>query len=201
MASWTDLKSSWSSAWTGLQQRASSAYQAAIQANPGQFRDKVASFLSLLSESRASLDRTRELLKQVNDPALASKAGDLESRYATLASGVYADAQPADTVGVAPVIVGGIVVAGIIVSVAGVAWAVAAYEYAVNLREHTSLLEKELQARVDASKEGRVLQPSSVPPVPNPVADAKSTGLWVLGGLAVTAAAIAVPIFLKKRAG
>lgn len=201
MPSWTDIKSSWSSAWTGLQERASSAYQSAIQADPSKFKDTVASFMAMLSESRASLDRIQTLLKQVDDPALTAKAGELESRYSTLAAGVYADAKPADTIGVAPAVVGGVVVAGIIVSIGGVAWAVAAYQYAVNLREHTALLEKELQARVDASKEGRVLPPSSVPPAPNPIADAQSTGMWVLGGLAVAAAAIAVPIFLKKKAG
>ena len=109
MPSWTDIKSSWSSAWTGLQERASGAYQSAIQADPSKFKDTVASFMASLSESRASLDRIQALLKQVDDPALAAKAGELESRYATLASGVYADAKPADTIGVAPVVVGGVV--------------------------------------------------------------------------------------------
>ena len=201
MPTWSDIKSSWGSAWAGLQERASGAYQAAIQAEPSKFKDTVASFMAMLSESRSSLDRIKTLLQQVDDPALTAQATELESRYSTLASGVYADAKPADTIGVAPVVVGGVVVAGVIVSVGGVAWAAAAYQYAVNLREHTALLEKELLARVDASKEGRVLAPSSVPPAPNPIADAQTTGMWVLGGLTLAAAAIAVPIFLKKKAG
>ena len=200
MMSWTDIKSTWSSTWTGLHERAKSTYEAAIRTNPSAYRDKVVAFVSLLTESRASLDRIKAHLATVNDPELLAKAQALESRYATLASGVYADAKPADIVGVAPLVVGGVVVAGVLISVAGVAWAVAAYQYAVNLRENTGLLEKELAARVEASRTGRTLAPSSIPPQPNPIGDARNMGVVLLGGLALAAAAVAVPI-LMKRAG
>lgn len=200
MTSWTDIKSRWSSTWTSLHERAKASYDAAIRTNPSAYRDRVVAFVSLLTESRANLDRIKAHLATVDDPELQAKAQELESRYATLAAGVYADAKPADTVGVAPLVVGGVVVAGVLISVAGIAWAVAAYQYAVNLREHTGLLEKELAARVEASRSGRALPPSSIPPQPNPVEEARSMGVWLLGGLTLAAAAVAVPI-LMKRAG
>ena len=71
----------------------------------------------------------------------------------------------------------------------------AAYQYAVNLREHTGLLEKELAARVEASRAGRSLAPASIPP---PMAEARNIGMLLFGGLTLAAAAIAVPVLLKK---
>ena len=198
MTSWADIRARWSSTWTSLQERASSAYDSAIRANPTAFRDKVAAFLRLLTESRGSLDRIKAHLATLKDPALQTRADALESRYATLAAGVFADARRVDTVGVAPIVVGGVIVAGMFVGIAGIAWAVAAYQYAVNLRENTALLEKELAARVEASRAGRALQPSSIPPQPSPVAEARSLGVILLGGLTLAAAAIAVPILMKR---
>lgn len=198
MSTWSDLKARWSSGWTALHDAAKRTYEATISANPSAFKEKVASFVSLLSESKASLERSKAMLAQVNDPALAQQTASLESRYAELAAGVFADAQQVDTVGVAPVVVGGVIVGGVLISVAGIAWAVAAYQYAVNLRENTSLLEKELQARIDASKEGRNLAPSTIPPQPAPMEQARKVGMLLFGGLTLAAAAIAVPMLMKK---
>ncbi len=198
MSSWSDIRSGWSSTWTGLHDRAVGAYGAAIRSDPGRFRRSVADFLRLLAESRASLDLIEAHLTTVDEAPLRALGRALGSRYATLAAGVYADAKPADAVGAAPLVVGGVVVAGVLISVAGVAWAVAAYQYAVNLREHTSLLEKELEARVEASRSGRELPASSIPQQSNPLDEARSMGMILLGGLTLAAAAVVAPILLKK---
>lgn len=197
MTSWADIRKRWSERWSSLNATAVSTYEAAIRANPARFHETVAAFVQALTDSRSSLDRVQALLAQVDDPALRERATTLEARYATLAAGVFADAQPAEGVGAAPVMVG-VVVAGVVVGVAGIAWAVAAYQYAVNLREHTGLLEKELAARVEASRSGRPLPPSSIPPQPNPVSEARSVGMLLLGGLTLAGAAIAVPVLMKK---
>jgi hypothetical protein len=88
----------------------------------------------------------------------------MDHRYHELAAGFYGDASPprdrhgTDGRRVAPAV---LVVGGLAV---GVAWAIAAYPYAVNLREQTWLAERELDARVEASREGRPLQTSTLPP-------------------------------------
>ena len=198
MSTWADMKARWSSGWSTLSDTARRTYEGTISANPAAFKQTVVEFVSLLTESRASLDRSQRLLADVQDPALTQQAAGLESRYTALAAGVFADAKPVDTVGVAPLVVGGVVVAGVLVSVTGIAWSVAAYQYAVNLRENTDLLEKELEARVAASKEGRSLSPSTIPPQPSPVNQARKVGVMLLGGLTLAAAAVAVPMLLKK---
>jgi hypothetical protein len=127
----------------------------------------------------------------------------MEARYHDLAAGFYGDATPAPSGATAPAPSTGaapavLIIGGLAVGAVGVAWAVAAYQYAVNLREQTALAERELDARVEASREGRPLQASTLPPPPNPTDDAKGMGLWLLGGLAVVAGALTLPALLKK---
>lgn len=196
MTSWADIQRRWSTQWRSLHAAAMQVHGAAIRSNPARYREVVEGFVRSLQESRASLDRIRAMAAEVADPSLQHRATALEARFATLAAGVFADARPAEGVGAAPIV--GVAVAGLVVGVAGIAWAVAAYQYAVNLREHTGLLEKELAARVEASRSGRPLLPSSIPPQPSPVGEARRVGMVLLGGLTVAAAAIAVPILLKK---
>ncbi|MCB9743934.1 MAG: hypothetical protein H6740_15145, partial [Alphaproteobacteria bacterium] len=54
-------------------------------------------------------------------------------------------------------------------------------EYATNLREQTALAEKELAARVEASREGRLLQPSTLPAPPEPKGPSAMGVLLTLG--------------------
>ena len=101
-----------------------------------------------------------------------------------------------------------LVVAGIAFGVAAIAWAVASREHSKNLREQTALADHELTARVEASKEGRVLQETTLPeqpaaasllPVAAPAVGSKSkVGLALVGVLALAAAGLAVPMFLKR---
>jgi hypothetical protein len=155
--SWTDVRERvWTAAWGRLQAAGIAAYGEAILAQPERFRVRVEAFVDALRRARAGLDRVRTL--DVQDPRIAA----LELRYAVLVVGVMADAQSAsddDEFEGPPV---ALVVGGMVIGLAGIAWAVAAYEYAVHLREQTALLEKELVARVEASREGRALPPSTL---------------------------------------
>ncbi|MCA9488682.1 MAG: hypothetical protein KC621_02125, partial [Myxococcales bacterium] len=101
----------------------------------------------------------------------------LEERYRVLAGGLAA---PPAAVEGPPVL---LVVAGVGLGLGAIAWSVAAYQYAVHLREHTALLEKELVARVEASREGRALQPSTVVTTDR----GRVIGWVLLGGLALGA--------------
>jgi hypothetical protein len=161
--------------------------------------------MSALTDSKANLDRFRARLPA--QPATEAERKllaihqALELRYHDLAAGFYSDAQPATqpSTGIAPIII----VAGIALGVAACAWAVAAYEYAVNLREQTALADRELVARVKASEQGRTLQPTTLPEPASEQAkkDAKGIGALLVGGLVLAAAAAAIPVFLKRKGG
>lgn len=202
--SWGDLRAGWSSGWRGLSDRAVATYESAIRADPLAYAGRLTGFTSALAESRRNLDAIRTKLPNPpiteSDRKIVADYQAMEGRYVDLAAGFYADSVPADrapgvpVVGAAPLVV----VAGVAVGVVAIAWAVVAYEYAVNLREQTTLADRELTARIEASQQGRVLAPSTLPAPPSPGDDAKGVGLWLLGGLAVAAGALTLPVLLRK---
>ncbi len=204
---WADIKAAWSSSWKALSAQATAAYASAARLDPTGTLAKVQAFVQALTDSRAALDRIAAKLPNPPvtpaDHAAVAQYQAMERRYHDLAAGFYGDATPAPggasapvpSTGAAPAV---LIIGGLAVGAVGVAWAVAAYQYAVNLREQTALAERELDARVEASREGRPLQASTLPPPPNPTDDAKGMGLWLLGGLAVVAGALTLPALLKK---
>jgi len=198
MSTWTDIQSRWSEGWRSLHDRALSAYESAIRADPRRFVPQVKAFVAQLQAARVHLDHMRVQVAQLDDPEATEAWKKLEARWHDLAAGFYADTRPAsDGVGAVPVVA--LVVGGLIIGVAAIAWAVAAYHYAVNLREQTELADRELAARIEASREGRQLAPSTLPPPPpDPVKAAKGLGMLLVGGLVVTAGAFLVPAFLKR---
>ena len=212
--SWADIKAGWSSGWKALAEQAAHAYGTAAQVDPTGSLVRVQVFLQALADSRAALDRIAGKLPDppvtAADQADLSRAQALERRYHELAAGLYADATPAPgqgtgpppgspVVGVAPVF---LVVGAVAVSAAGVAWAIAATEYPLNLREQTALAERELDARIAAGAQGRTLQPSTLPPQADPVdkaaSAAKGVGLLFVGGLVVATGAFVLPALLRK---
>ncbi len=198
MTSWTDVKESWSSGWKELQRSALDTWGSAIQRRPEDFRPRVQATIDELAAARAHLDHMKPLLPKrldtAEDQRVMADFSRMSARYYELAAGIYADAQPATAqVGIAPLLV----VAGIVLGVAAIAWAVAAHEYAKNLSEQTALADRELSARVEASREGRTLQPSTLP---EPASGKGATVGWLLvGGLVAATGAAAVPVLMKNR--
>jgi hypothetical protein len=190
MSSWSAVLQTWSQGWTGLRARAAVLYATALQADPSGTAARVGGFTQALAEARATLDRIRPRLP-VADQALLARYQELDRRWNELAAGLFADATPA--IGAAPALV----VGGLAITAVGLAWAFAAYEYAVNLNEQTQLAERELEARIQASQQGRVLPPSTLPPAS--AGGARGLGLWLLGGLAVTAGVLVMPLWLGRR--
>ena len=199
MGAWDTVKAAWSEGWKALEAEARRLHEAAIRHNPARYADRVTAFLRELTASRQHLDSIRAKLpnppRTPEDQRIVANWRALEARYSEVAAGFYADARPAtEGLGVAPVLI----VGGLVIGVAAIAWSVAAYEYAVNLREQTALADKELVARVDASREGRTLAPSTLPPPEDPKKTAAGVGLLLVGGLVLAAGAVALPILLKK---
>ena len=204
MPSWTDIENGWSDGWKALKGESLRMYQSAIEANPAAFAEKVKVFVAELLQARANLDSIRSKLpsppSNAEEHALFAKYATLEKRYHDLAAGFYSDVKPStDNVGALPVLI----IAGVVIGVAAIAWAVAAWEYCVNLREQTALADKELVARVEASEQGRTLQPTTLPEPASEQAkkDAGGIGALLLSGLVLAAGAVAIPVFLKRKGG
>ena len=218
MASWTDIKANWSAGWKELHRRAMGQLGRAIERDPGSFRPHVEATLADVRASSAHLQRIQAMLPRIQDPQHSARVARafavMMQRYHTLAAGLYADAeqsnnqrdsaQPSEVSGV---IVPLLVIGGIVFGVAAIAWAVASREHAKNLREQTALADHELAARVEASKEGRTLQDTTLPEQPTSApllntsaagATGSKVGLMLLGGLAIAAAVLAAPTLLKR---
>ncbi|MCB9764966.1 MAG: hypothetical protein H6739_34655 [Alphaproteobacteria bacterium] len=179
MSTWAQLKASWSEGWQALEATGRQLYAAAT--DPEAVKQTVRGFVADLEDVRDRLARMRQ---KAPDATWTRRIASLSTRYHDLAAGLYAHATPITRpeVGVAPVLI----VGGLAVGAVGVAWAMAAHEYAANLRDQTALAERELEARIAASREGRPLQPSTLPtPPPKP----GGAGLLLLGGLALAAGA------------
>ena len=201
---WEQIKADWSAGWTALEAQALATYEAAITADPEQFRAKLIEVLGLLDASRASLDRMKATLRAEVQAGRSLPKGalktlkTLEQRYNDLAAGVYSDATAA------PQQVGsvGLIVAGVIFGLAAIAFALAAYQYCSNLRDQTALAEKELDERVKAARDGVVIpsapltQPPAAPELPG--SDGVSAGLVVGGLAALTVAGGAAWWFLRR---
>jgi hypothetical protein len=185
---WHEIQRSWSEGWRSLQADGLRRFGASVRTNPEAFRPAVARFIAELEKAR------------INIQAMPARfAEPFQQRYNDLAAGLYTDVHATKDPSVSGWI---LIVGGIAVGILAIVWAVVAWEYARNLREETDLARHELDARVDASREGRALPPSTLPaPIERtpPAKEAgKTVGWLLLGGLAVAAAALAVPVLLKR---
>ena len=214
MASWADITRRWSDRFKVMHRAALRQYGAAIKANPQKFAPQLEATLADLEATRTHLERIKVQIPRL--PDAASKRQYMAvfqatwKRYHEIAAGLYADAEGAGQPQVSGVVIPLLVVAGIAFGVAAIAWAVASREHSKNLREQTALADKELTARVDASKQGRVLQETTLPeqpaaasllPVAAPtvqVGSKSKVGLALFGVLAIAAAGLAAPMFLKR---
>ena len=177
MSSWADIRAAWDRSWASFERTAVETWRSAIEATPERFREPVEAFLNVLAGTKLSLDDAHSLAQRPG--ATGADRGRymrLLSQYNAVAAGVMAHSAPTDTeqTGAAPVLV----VAGLAIGVAGIAWAVAAYEYASSLRDQVQLYREDLAARVQAAQQGVTLQPTTVP---TPTPKKGSVWPWLLG--------------------
>jgi hypothetical protein len=170
---WDQLKTDFLSRIQGLYERTFGRLQSAIAATPEAFRQRVTAYLDLLAQIRANLERILARLpnppQSQADAVLIAKYAELKAMYDALVAGIASNAVAVKTeIGVAPAVV---LVIGIIgLTVSGVAWAVASYEYAVSLRDQTDFMVKELDARVEAMRSGAQLPATTALPPSAPAA-------------------------------
>lgn len=195
---WEELKLSF---LTGIQASYDAVYarvEEAVAAKPSSFEAKVRAFLTLLRECKVNLERIAAQLPALpkNDAAkaLIRRYQDMKALYDALVAGIALNATGELELGVVPVVVVGTVA----LSAAGVAWAIAAYEYAAGLRDETALMATELEARVQAMKDGKTLQTSTLTSTPAPQGNGAPLGL-VLVGLGVLGGAAFFTFKRTKR--
>ncbi len=177
MAAWADIRAGWDASWQRFESAALAKWQAAIEATPERFRQPVEVFLSVLAGTKQRLDDALQLARMPG--ATGSDRGrymQLQGQYNAVAAGLMAHATPAQGTGAVPVLV----VAGLAISVVGIAWALSAYEYAASLRDQVQLYREDLAARVAAAQQGLTLQPATVPAPQAPPATG-SLWPWLLG--------------------
>jgi len=198
--SWSDIKAAWPEYWSDLASQAVTRYRAAIESDPMQYFKQVQGTMQELHLCRVHFARIQALLQSadVHQKDL-DNYNALIKRHRTLSAGVYADARPAGEQKMEgpPVLI----IGGLIIGVAAIAWSVAAYEYTVNLREQTALMDRELTERVKASESGRSLQPSTVQPKPESSGEGgvkKWLGLMALGGAGIATAFAVAPTLLGR---
>lgn len=147
----------WERAWQVAQQ----SYADLVAKDPQKYKPEVESFVSAMRETRETLNKMKAVAKTPEDIARFNR---LNVVYVGLKENGMRDAQQ---VGVVPVLM----VLGVSFGVAGVAWAVAWREQSLALRDRAAVELRDLEERVSASKEGRTLQQSTLPPPPKPKGD------------------------------
>jgi LysM repeat protein len=209
-SSWESVRQSWSEGWQALDAQASGLYDAIVAA-PETYRAKVEGFVAALTASKQNLTWIRAHEAQLS-ASEKTDAAVLGQRYNDLAAGFLSDVDGGESLqlGAGPLLI----VAGIGVGVAAIAWAVASYEHAANLRDQTALFREDLAARVTASEQGRTLQPATVaqsssipasspswsaPSLPSPASPSSSrVGLVLIAGLGLASAAVLLPLLLRR---
>lgn len=197
---WEQLKQGFTSGIASAYDASLGRVERAVSEDADRVKRAVAAFFEALAQARANLDRALTLLpspaRDAADAALVARYTEMRQLYDALLLGISKNAVAVAEreVGVAPAVVLVIGVVGL--TAAGVAWALAAYEYAAALRDQSGFLVAELEARKEAMRTGKALPPASpTPSTPAPASPdappSKGAGWgWVLVGLGLAGGAV-----------
>ena len=201
---WDELKADFTGRVATLYASTWQRLSTAITTAPDTFRARMADYLAMLAQIRANLAIIAARLP--NPPRTQAEAlqittyAEYKSMYDALVAGISANAVPVRTeIGIAPAVVVTVGLVGL--TAAGVAWAVATWEYAASLRDQTGFLVKELDARVESMRSGAPLPATTAVPAAAPTAprEPSSAGWgWLVGGLALAGAAA---VFVVPKLG
>ena len=166
---WEELKTSFSTNIEAVYGRAATWLEQAMTHMPDDVKKRVAGTLSALKTTGRHLQRGRALLpsrpKTKTEAELVVRYAEMKGLYDAILSGVglnavQLEAEPEIEAGFIPASVV-LVIGALGLTAAGVAWAVANYEYAMALRDQAGFLTKELEARQEAMRTGRDLPAGS----------------------------------------
>ena len=211
---WEELKTSFSTNIEIVYGRAASWLEQAMTHTPDDVKKRVAGTLSALKVTGRHLQRAQALLpgrpKTKAEAEFVVRYAEMKGLYDAILSGiginaVQLEAEPEIEAGFIPASVV-LVIGALGLTAAGVAWAVANYEYAAALRDQASFLTKELEARQESMRTGKDLPASTARPAEGNDKKPKDEGkggwgwLWaVLGVGGLVGAAVYGPKLLKAR--
>ena len=162
---WEELKTSFSTNIEIVYGRAASWLDQALARTPEDVKKRVAGTLSALKATGRHLQRAQALLpsrpQTKAEAELVVRYAEMKGLYDAILSGiginaVQLEAEQEIEAGFIPASV--VLVIGTLgLTAAGVAWAVANFEYATALRDQAAFLTKELEARQEAMRSGKEL--------------------------------------------
>lgn len=157
-AHWADIRADWTRRARAIAREAEALLEVL-----GEDTSPPAALFDQARATVAALDRVDAITRRARDAGWSSPELDrIERDAAELRAGVYTEAQLAD--GASPQVQGlPFVVGAVVLGVAGVAFAVAAYPAAAALRVRAETELRELEIRAQAMREGRTLQPHTLP--------------------------------------
>ena len=169
------------------------------QAVPASVVDWLKQFLPGVSKLGKQIDAMIAKLPRAPKNEVEAQAIGKAWQLKNLWNGIWAPLQEATTITSGPgfgnpllVPLVGFAVAGVGlvgVSAAGIAWAIAAREYAVALQMEADTEAAEVQARLDAAKAGVQLQPNTLRPKPPAPPPGEGLGWWPVVAVAAAGAA------------
>ena len=162
---WEELKTSFSTNIETVYGRAATWLEQAMTHMPDDVKKRVAGTLGALKATGRHLQRAQALLpsrpKTKAEAELVVRYAEMKGLYDAILSGiglnaVQLEAEPEIEAGFIPASVV-LVIGALGLTAAGVAWAIANYEYATALRDQAAFLTKELEARQEAMRSGKDL--------------------------------------------
>ena len=162
---WDELKTSFSTNIETVYGRAATWLEQAMTNMPDDVKKRVAVTLSALKTTGRHLQRAQALLpsrpKSKAEAELVVRYAEMKGLYDAILSGigvnaVQLEAEQEIEAGFIPASVV-LVIGALGLTAAGVAWAIANYEYATALRDQAAFLTKELEARQEAMRSGKDL--------------------------------------------
>ena len=215
---WAELKTAFADNIESTYNKAYTWLDQALTHTPDDVKRRVAGTLSVLKAAGRHLARAQALLpsrpKDKAEAELVVRYAEMKAMYDAILSGlginaVQLDAEPEVEAGFIPVSVV-LTIGALGLTAAGVAWAIANYEYAKALRDQAAFLVKELEARQEAMRAGKELQAATGYPEggankgDKPEDKDKDKGGWgwlwaVLGLGGLVGAAVYGPKLLKGR--
>jgi hypothetical protein len=193
---WKAVQGSLAPEWAKAADAAVERYGRAASARPEQFRGAIVSALASLERSRTKLAALEQLVRssKATDDLDRQNLAALTAQFRGLAAPIYSGMRPAtkDEVGIAPVIlvVGGLAVVAIVVLCCAHVY----QQYLAELEHELDLQAMELEARDRASREGRTLQPSTLPPPPS----SGGTGLSTLALVGLAGAGVGLLLWSRS---
>ena len=162
---WTELKTAFANNIESSYNKAYTWLDQALNHMPDDVKRRVAGTLGVLKAAGRHLARAQALLpsrpKDKVEAELVVRYAEMKAMYDAILSGlginaVQLEAEPEIEAGFIPASVV-LVIGALGLTAAGVAWAIANYEYATALRDQAAFLTKELEARQEAMRSGKDL--------------------------------------------